>query len=211
MSIARLQGVSLTIGVTPILRDVDLELAEGERLGIAGPNGVGKTTLLMVLATLQSPTAGTGSVLGAVLGTPEVTAVRREIGLSGHTPALYDDLTLAENLIHVARLAAVDSKEVHRTLAEVGLEAAADRRAVDCSEGMRRRADLARLLLTRPRLVLLDEAHAGLDADARVIVDEVGRRVLARGGALVTVSHDPAALGRQADRVVELAAGMVRS
>src|SRR3990170_794846 len=169
MSIVRLQGVSLTIGVTPILRDVDLDLAEGECLGIAGPNGVGKTTMLMVLATLQSPTGGTGSVMGAVLGTPEITTVRREIGLSGHAPALYDDLTLAENLLHVARLADVDSKEVSRTLAEVGLDAA-----------------------------------------ARVIVDEVGRRVLARGGAFVTVSHDPAALGRQADRVVELAAGMVR-
>lgn len=211
MVIARLHQVSLTIGPTPILRDVELAVQEGERLGIAGPNGVGKTTLLMVLATLQNPTQGHGTVLDATLGSPGVVAIRPRIGLSGHAPALYGDLTLAENLTHVARLAGLDPTSVPRVLDQVGLAAAANRRANACSAGMRRRTDLARLLMTRPRLLLLDEAHAGLDADARVIVDELGRRTVADGGAVVMVSHDAGALRRQADRVVELAGGSIRA
>ena len=211
MAIARLDDISLTIGSVPILRRVELELSEGERLGIAGPNGVGKTTLLMVLASLLPPTGGQGSVLGAALGTPDVLAIRPSIGLSGHDPALYDQLTLAENLDHVARLAGVASGAVDVVLDQVGLAEAADRRAAACSEGMRRRTDLARLLLIRPRLVLLDEAHAGLDADARIIVDEIGRRAVADGGAVVTVTHDADALRSQADRVATMTGGMVRS
>lgn len=211
MAVAQLRQTSLTIGNTPILRGVDLEVTEGERLGIAGPNGVGKTTLLMVLATLHTPTSGTGTVLGADLGSPEVIALRPLIGMSGHDPALYGELTLAENLAHVARLAGIDPEAVPTVLDQVGLAGAAQRRARVCSAGMLRRTDLARLLLTRPRFVLLDEAQAGLDADARIIVDELGRRAVADGGAVVMVSHDAEALSRHADRVLVLAGGAVRT
>ncbi|MGH8911300.1 MAG: ABC transporter ATP-binding protein [Acidimicrobiia bacterium] len=209
MVIAELRQTSLTIGDTPILREVDLIVEKGERLGIAGPNGVGKTTLLMVLATLNSPTSGTGIVLGASLGSNEVATVRPLIGMSGHDPALYGELTLSENLTHVARLARIDPAAVANVLEEVGLGAAADRRAAACSAGMRRRTDLARLLLTRPRLVLLDEPQAGLDADAQIIVAEVSRRAVTGGGAAVMVSHDAEALKRQTDRVLVMAGGTI--
>jgi len=207
MPIARLNDLRLQLGRTPVLAGVDLSLEEGERLGVAGPNGAGKTTLLAVLATLKSPTGGAGEVLGAALGTNEVRAVRPRIGWSGHQPALYDELTIGENLRHVARLAGVGVESVAGVLEEIGLGGAMERRAAQSSNGMRRRVDLARLLLTRPQLVLLDEAQAGLDADAGIIVDEICRRAVAEGGAVVMVSHDAGLLTDRVDRVVRLVDG----
>lgn len=211
MAIVELHNVGFAVGTTPILTGVDLVVGEGERVGVAGPNGSGKTTLLMTLATLLSPGSGTGTVLGASLGTTDVYGIRRDIGLSGHDPAVYDELSLEENLRHVARLAERTGRPpttpVETVLSQVGLAGAAHRRAEAASEGMRRRTDLARLLMLAPRLVLLDEAHAGLDSDARIIVDEVCRRAVADGGAAVMVSHDREALANHTDRVVVLTGG----
>ncbi len=201
--------MSLTVERVPILAGVDLVVEAGETVGIAGPNGAGKTTLLLVLATLATPSAGGGSVLGARLGSDQVLAIRSRIGWSGHEPAIYDDLTLAENLRHLARLSGIDPVRADQALTQVGLAAAARRRASACSNGMRRRADLARLLMTHHSLVLLDEAHAGLDEDAAVIVDEICRRTIASRGAVVMVSHDAAALSERVDRVLYLDGGLL--
>lgn len=207
MPIARLNDLRLQLGRTPVLTGVDLSLEEGERLGVAGLNGAGKTTLLAVLATLKSPTGGNGEVLGAALGTSDVRAIRPRIGLSGHQPALYDELTIGENLRHVARLAGVGEESVAGVLEEIGLGGAMERRTAESSNGMRRRVDLARLLVTRPQLVLLDEAQAGLDAEAGIIVDEISRRAVAERGAVVMVSHDAGLLTDRVDRVVRLVDG----
>lgn len=211
MVVAELQSVSVRIGRTPILLDVDLHLDAGDRLGVMGPNGAGKTTLLGVLSTLTSPTSGAGAVLGATLGTHDVYGVRSRIGWSGHEPALYDELTLEENLLHVGRLMGLSPSTAGRSLVEVGLGDAAGRRAGDCSNGMRRRTDLARLLMTEPSLVLLDEAHAALDADAETIIDEIARRAVSGGGAVVMVSHDGSRLDAHTDRVIAVERGEVRS
>lgn len=207
MPIAELSSVNLTVAGTPILTGIDLTVDSGERVGVAGPNGAGKSTLLAILATLVPPTAGGGTVLGARLGSTDVTTIRRRIGWSGHEPALYPELTLAENLQHVARLAALDGDVVDETLTQVGLLAARDRRVAVCSNGMRRRADLARLLMTGPDLVLLDEADAGLDAAATSIVDEISRRAIAGNGAVITVSHDADLLKGRTDRILFLKDG----
>lgn len=207
MPLVDLHQVRLDLGLTPVLTGVDLTVEKGERVGIAGPNGAGKTTLLSVLATLRTPTAGRAEVLGAVVGTREALAIRRRVGWSGHDPALYDDLTLTENLRHFARLAGLHEGDADRALDQVGLAGAAGRRARACSNGMRRRADLARLLMTRPALLLLDEAQAGLDADASSIVDALSDRAVQADGAVVTVSHDHQALVRKVDRVLTLRDG----
>lgn len=207
MVVAELSKMSLTVERVPILAGIDLVVEAGETVGIAGPNGAGKTTLLLVLATLAPPSTGRGSVLGAPLGSEEVVAVRPRIGLSGHEPAIYDDLTLGENLRHLARLSGIDPARADHALTQVGLAGAAGRRASACSNGMRRRADLARLLMTTHSLVLLDEAHAGLDEEATIIVDEIRRRTVAARGAVVMVSHDAAALSERVDRVLALEEG----
>ena len=205
--LVELRDVDVAVDLVPIISAASLQLGSGECLGIQGPNGAGKTTLLRVIATLLAPTAGSGVVLGARLGSGEVRSVRPEIGLAGHVPALAGPLTLIENLLLVARLTGRTREEASGALGRVGLAGAAERPADLCSHGMRRRADLARLFLAPPRLLLLDEPHAGLDGSAQQLVDELIRHIIASGGGAVLVSHDPAGLADVADRMLTLRSG----
>lgn len=203
-SLVSLDGVAVRFGPTLVLTGIDLDVPAGGVVGVAGRNGAGKTTLLGVIATLVPVSSGTGVVLGAVLGTEDTRHVRTDIGWSGHEPALYDHLTLRENLHLLADLAGRDRRQADEALDRVGLAAAGHRRAMDASNGMRRRTDLAGLLLRRPRLLLLDEAHAGLDADADAIIAALIRVTRDSGGGVVMVSHDAERLRDDCDRVVIL-------
>lgn len=189
-SIVAFEGVGVSLGGRPVLRDLDFEVGPGESLGVYGPNGAGKTTLVRTAATLTRPDMGNLSLFGSEPGHEDMRAVRASIGLIGHQPALIPGLTLAENLEHVARLSGIDPDRVLRALDVVGLSGAADRPAENCSFGMRRRVEIAHLLLTRPRLLLLDEASSGLDESARDLISALLRSVLERGGAAIVVSHD---------------------
>src|SRR5688572_7358296 len=111
-----LEDAGVSLGGQTILRGLSLTLGGGEVLGIAGPNGSGKTTFLRLLATLTAPDQGTGRVLGAALGTPEVFGIRREIGLIGHIPTVIGELTLRENLEHATRLIGGDLARNERAL-----------------------------------------------------------------------------------------------
>jgi heme exporter protein A len=184
-----LRGISVRRPGALVLRNVSLRVEAGELVTLLGANGSGKSTLLRVVATLLAPSAGTGTVLGAALGTEEVAAVRPSIGLVGHATGMRRGLTLAENLQLASALAGAGDPLA--ALARVGLAAAADRRVEHCSNGMLRRADLARLALTAPRLALLDEAHVGLDPSAAPLVDDLAGDVLRRNGAVISVTHDP--------------------
>lgn len=207
--LARLESVGIRLATTPILAGVGIELDAGAAIGLIGPNGSGKTTLLRVLATLLPPHTGVGEVLGSRLGTGEVRAVRPRIVLVGHQPALHARLTLEENLALVARLVGVPSAGVRDVLDAVGLDAARARPARNCSHGMLRRADLARVLLTEPALLLLDEAHTGLDSASAELVEALVCEVVARDGSAVVVSHQPERLAGIVDRFVTLEAGRV--
>lgn len=200
-------GVGVDLGSCPILRGLDLALYPGEVVAVVGPNGSGKSTLLRLLATLVRPSAGRLEVLGSAGDTMTASAVRRRIGYVGHDPALHPDLTLGENLQLVARLVGRDRAAADTALRAVGLAGAADRRVRICSAGMRRRAELARMLLCQPELLLLDEAHAALDAASRGLVDEVATDVVARGGVAVLVTHDPGAVAPLAGRILRLSQG----
>jgi heme exporter protein A len=202
-----LHDVEVAVDLVPIISAVSLHLDQGECIGIQGPNGAGKTTLLRVIATLMTPTGGSGTVLGVRLGSSEISSVRPDIGLAGHIPALAGPLTLLENLRLVARLTGRSPEDAVVALTRVGLAGAADRPADRCSNGMRRRTDLARLFLDPPRLLLLDEPHAGLDSAAQPLVDDLIRRVVADGGGAVLVSHDSAGLSGLANRMLTLRSG----
>lgn len=207
--LALLEDVGLRIGNAVIIRHAKLTLAPGEKLGLLGPNGSGKTTLLRMLATLLPPTDGSGTVLGAVLGTDAIYDARRRIVMVGHLPGLYPELTLAENTRFVARLTGRPAELADEALSMVGLAGASQRRANQSSKGMLRRAELARALIIEPELLLLDEAHAGLDAEAIGLVDALASRVVAAGGAVVLVSHELDRL--VVDRSVEIVDGTVRA
>ncbi len=190
--LAQLSQVGFTASRLVILRDLNLTITAGDVVGVSGPNGSGKTTLVRLLATLLRPTSGTYTVLGSTIGSPSDVALRARtnIAMIGHTPAVWPELTLRENVEIIEGLNGGNGNEDPLEL--VGLAGAADRRADRASQGMQRRVEFARLLRRTPRLLLLDEAHAGLDADAAAIVEEVVRRVTARGGAALLVSHEPA-------------------
>lgn len=209
-AVARLAGLSVTVQRTPVLRDLTMTVAPGEAVGLVGANGSGKSTLLRILATLLPPIAGAGWVLGARLGTRDVEGIRPGIALVGHTPALYPRLTLGENLAFYCRLTGRGVDAAEAALATVGLGRAADRPADRCSHGMLRRAELARVLIASPRLLLLDEAHAGLDRASAGLVEVVVDAVRARGGGAVVVSHERDRLAGTVDRIVEIEDGALR-
>jgi ABC-type multidrug transport system ATPase subunit len=119
------------------------------------------------------------------------------------------ELSLEENLIHAARISGNDPDRVANALRVVGLDGASDRKASDSSFGMLRRTEIARLLLTKPTLLLLDEAVSGLDNDAQALVDSLVDRTLSAGGSAVLVSHDVRQLDR-ATLVYRMASGALQ-
>jgi heme ABC exporter ATP-binding subunit CcmA len=188
--VVALDAIAVRAGASTILRGVDLVVAPGEAVGVFGSNGAGKTTLLRVIATLWPPSSGTGKVFGTDIAGAARFDIRHRIGMIGHVPALYPELTLRENLRFVARVRGHDETAVDRALAAVGLANAADRKVVECSHGMQRRSEFAREMMLEPELLLLDEPHAALDPSAVELVNHLAATVMARGGAVLIVSHD---------------------
>ena len=202
-----LAGVTRVFGVAPALVRVDLAVARGEMLLVRGPNGAGKSTLLRVIATVLSPTYGGGSVLGFDLASGR-EEIRRHAELVGHRTRLYEDLTGRENLRFTCAMFDVDPAGIPGTLERVGLLEAADDRVRGYSQGMRQRVAVARALLRAPDLLLLDEPYAGLDAEAKEIVDDAALEARAAGRTVIVATHD-AARGRMADRTVHMESGRV--
>jgi heme exporter protein A len=202
--------VAARIGATTILRDLDLAIRPGESLGVFGANGAGKTTLLRVIATLLRPRAGTARVFGVDITGDGRFDIRSRLGMIGHRPALYPELTLQENLEFAARLAGVPLPAAGTALGAVGLARAAHRTAGAASYGMQRRVEFAREIMLGPDLLLLDEPHSALDPAAVELVEHIVAGVLERGGAAVLVSHDLDRVAPVVSRTVEMAGGTLR-
>src|SRR5881227_3351423 len=194
-----LQGLTRRYGDRVALSDVALTLPAGQTLVIFGPNGAGKTTLLRVLATLLRPHAGSVEVLGALLP-QQAWSVRGRIGLLGHEPLLYRELTARENLRFHARLHRVGLSRVDELLERVGLDGRADEPLRTLSRGMVQRAAVARAVLHEPELLLLDEPRANLDPAAIELVDPLIGAAAQR--TRVITSHDPARGLAEADIVL---------
>jgi heme ABC exporter ATP-binding subunit CcmA len=203
-------GLRKAFGTTLVLDGVDLVVRPGEAVGLLGPNGAGKTTLLKILATVARPTRGAARIAGHDCARdPE--RVREVVGLVAHGTHLYEDLTALENLSFWRRFAGErpDAEALRAVLAEVELDDCADLRVRTFSAGMKRRLSLARLLLTRPRVLLLDEPFSSLDQHARKWLEQYLQGFAAAGGAILMATH---AFGRElevADRIVILANGRI--
>ena len=199
-----LEGLTRRYGERVALRDVTLSLPAGATLVVFGPNGAGKSTLLRVLSTLLRPHAGTARVLGHALP-QEGWAIRGRIGLLGHAPLLYRDLTGRENLAFHARLHDVALARADALLDQVGLAARAGDKVHTYSRGMVQRLAVCRAVLHDPELLLLDEPRANLDPAAREIVEPlIGAP---SGRTRVVTSHDPAGGLADADLALGLRDG----
>jgi len=199
-----LRGLARAYGERVALAGVTLELPRGATLAVFGANGAGKTTLLRVLATLLRPHAGEVAVLGSALPR-EAWAVRGRIGLLGHEPLLYRDLSVRENLRFHARLHDVDDARGAELLAAVGMARRADEPVRSLSRGMAQRVAICRAVLHEPELLLLDEPLANLDPGAAgAVAPLIGR---ASGAARVLISHDVELGLAEADLVLGLRGG----
>jgi heme exporter protein A len=182
-----LEGLERSYGDRAALRDVSVRVPEGRTLAVFGANGAGKTTLLRVLATLLRPHGGRVEVLGATLP-GEAWSVRGRVGLLGHDPLLYPQLSGRENLRLHARLHGVVRERVDELIEAVGLRERADDPVAELSKGMVQRLAAARAVLHDPALLLLDEPRAGLDPGAAEQLEPlIGR---ASGRTRVLVTHD---------------------
>jgi heme exporter protein A len=196
-----LDGVGRAYGERAALVGVTLTVEAGQTLVVFGPNGAGKSTLLRVLATLLRPTAGTAKLFGCEIPR-EAWKVRGRVGLLGHEPLLYRELSARQNLRYHARLHQVPAARIDELLDAVGLARRADDPVSTYSRGMVQRAALARAVLHEPDLLLLDEPRANLDPAAAEALEP-----LLAGRTRVITSHDPTGGLAEADIALGLRAG----
>lgn len=195
------------IGEKVILSGITLSLGKGSGLAVIGPNGAGKTTLLRILAGIWAPSAGKVWRFGLPMGKEAVP--NPEVGFLGHQSFLYSQLSAYENLVFYARLWGIANphKVSEEALVRVGLGWSMSDPIRSFSRGMVQRAAIARAMLTRPRLLLLDEPYTGLDVPGQGLLDDVLREFKSQDGALVLITHSLREALENADAVVFLVRG----
>lgn len=191
-----------------MLRGVSFAVQQGEVVGLLGANGSGKSTVLRVLGTMLRPNAGSATVSGHDV-VRDAAAVRREVGYLAHAPGLYDDLTARENLWFAADMLGLPRAAVDPVIERVGLVSAADERVRGFSAGMQRRLSLARLILRAPRVLLLDEPYANLDADGLARMNMMIGDVARQGGAALLALHELTPARDILSRTVTLSDGRI--
>lgn len=202
-------GLVAVYGRVPVLRGVDLAIAEGESVAVMGPNGAGKSTLMKCLVGAVRPAAGHISWFDEA--TTRGDYVRRQIGYVGQESGLYAELTALENLLFAGRMNGVANVHDRAAvlLAEGGIEPQAHRLAGQLSQGMRQRLAIARALVHEPRLIVLDEPSSHLDAAGRQWLERQFERWRRAGQTVCFASHEPAHSRNLADRIVHLDAGRI--
>jgi heme ABC exporter ATP-binding subunit CcmA len=207
--VIRFRSAVALAGRFPVLAGVDLDVARGEVLLLRGANGAGKTSLLRACAGLLRVVAGEALVLGEDL-VRDQRAVRRRVGLLGHQTGLYEEMTPADNLRFSQRAARAPASAAAGALELLGISGRlADTRVGALSAGQRRRVAIAALVARDPELWLLDEPHAGLDAEFRDLLDDLVNRAVSRGATVLLASHEADRAAALARRVVTVAGGVV--
>jgi len=199
-------------GGREVVRGVSLEIPEGEIFGLLGPNGAGKTTLLSMISTRIRPTSGDAWVHGKHV-VRDVNAARRMLNVAPQEEAVYPSLTADENLAFFAELYGVPRAErgdrVTEALEIIGLSARKDERVSTYSGGMRRRLNLGCALVSKPRLVLLDEPTVAVDPQSRAHIFDAVRELRSRGTTILYTTHYLEEAEALCDRIAIMDDGLV--
>ncbi|GAA4203379.1 ABC transporter ATP-binding protein [Microbispora amethystogenes] len=180
------RGLRVSRGGAEVLHGLTFEVPRGQVTGLLGPSGCGKTTLMRALVGVQVVSGGEVTVLGEPAGS---AGLRRRIGYSTQSPAVYRDLTVLENLRYFAAVLGAPKDDPERVLTEVGLADAAHQLGATLSGGQLNRAGLAVAMLGRPELLVLDEPTVGLDPVLRQELWALFHRLAGRGATLLVSSH----------------------
>jgi ABC-2 type transport system ATP-binding protein len=209
-----LRGVRRLYGDVAALRGVDLDIPRGALCGLIGPNGAGKTTLLSILATLDEDYLGDVTIDGVDLRT-SAEVVRARIGFVPDHTAIYDALTVPEFLAFFAAAANIPKQRrqqaIDDVIARCGLETLRTRPAGGLSKGLTQRLCVARALLHKPSVLLLDEPASGLDPRARIELKELLKKLAKDGVTVLISSHILTELGDFCDHVVILERGLIKA
>jgi len=204
------QGLTKSFGHHLALRGIDLQMRPGETVVIFGPNGAGKTTLIKVLATIMNPSSGRVLVDGLELKN-NAEEVRRQIGVVTHQTFLYSNLTAYENLEFYSHMYDIPGirDRVHEVLAMVGMTSRLHDRVGTLSRGMQQRLSIARALLHKPAIMLLDEPEAGLDQQATSMLWEALQTEGGRKRTAVLTTHNLERGLELCDRLLILTKGKI--
>ncbi|MTA71820.1 MAG: heme ABC exporter ATP-binding protein CcmA [Actinobacteria bacterium] len=205
-----LNDVVAVLGQFPALAGANLQVSRGEIVLLQGPNGAGKTSILRVCAGLLPIERGSGRVLGIDL-VAQRDEVRSRVGLLGHSNGLYLDLTVEQNIRFWASMVNATEEEIVRAMSLMRIDGRLSSvKTARLSAGQRRRCALASLIVRRAEIWLLDEPHAGLDAQGRDELDSVLRHAVSAGATIVLASHEMERASALATRVVTVDGGGVQ-
>ncbi len=207
------RGVCFNYGARAALSDVSFSIGRGEIFGFLGPNGGGKTTLFKLLSTLVRMQSGSVLILGHDLAENNLAALRRRLGVVFQHPSLDGKLTVAENLSHHGHLYGMSGARLREAaasaLSQLGLTSRAGDRVETLSGGLQRRVELAKALLHRPELLLLDEPSTGLDPAARREFSNYLAHLRERDGVTVVLTTHHLEEAERCDRIAILDRGQM--
>lgn len=196
------QFVRKDTGEIVAVKDLNLDVHEGEVFGFLGPNGAGKTTTVRMLASLIAPTRGRAVINGLEVGKDD-QAIRSSIGILTETPGMYDRLSAEKNLTIYARLYGVADApgQVAKYLHMLGLWERRFDEAGSFSKGMRQKLAIARALLHEPRVLFLDEPTSGLDPEAAKLVRDFIEELKSEGRTIFLCTHNLDEADRLCERI----------
>jgi heme ABC exporter ATP-binding subunit CcmA len=210
---AAIQGIQISKSYRHylVLKEVSLEVAAGTCYALIGPNGAGKTSLLRILATLQRPASGRFLIMGHD-GIKERDKIRELLLLVAHGSYLYDELNAEENIRFALGLRGMRSadREIKSALDRVGIGAFKDLKTRYFSMGMKRRLSIAKAILLRPKVLLLDEPYSSLDEGGMKIVNNYLREITQQGAAVLLTTHNRIKSAEVADRAGVLHRGEIK-
>jgi ABC-type multidrug transport system ATPase subunit len=199
-----LNGITRNFGATAALRDITAEFAAGRMIALLGDNGAGKSTLMRLMAGLLQPTRGQVRVLGA----SNLRDITHQIGYMPHAPLLYDDMSGMENLRYFAALYGIRGDAAcEDAIRLVGLDPGMTRRVGQYSQGMRQRMSLARAMVHRPKVLLLDEPFSNVDVPSARHMVTLLAGMRDAGTTIVVITHQPTLLQGVADDFAVMSAG----